>query len=199
MNREPSAGRPRRVIPVLAALALAGAAMLAGAAPAQATAAPVQAIGAAAQAGPAPAAPAPQVTWYNIRSMATNMCVDVAWATTADNALTIQAGCWSPGANQRFQRVGTQLVAQHSGKCLAVMAARPGESVPVVQVGCNGSVEQQWTFVDTGFGPFFSEIRAAHSGKCLSVAGGSFDDLATIVQQTCQGSSIHQLWSLNGV
>jgi hypothetical protein len=143
------------------------------------------------------------VSRTQVKSMAvrhSGMCLDVAYASTADGANVVQGTCWN-GANQRWttRPVGNgfyNIVAGHSGKCLDLVRNSSGNpstahAANVVQRTCSGGTSQQWRFSNNRDG-FFSVI-ARHSGMCLDVAYRSFTHAAPVVQATCSGGD-NQQW-----
>ena len=88
--------------------------------------------------------------FYQVRVRHTDMCLDVAYRGTGDNANVIQASCADPtlatSYNQQWRLADMggymQLVARHSGKCLDKTG-----SGDVVQWTCGDSRWwwQQWS------------------------------------------------------
>jgi hypothetical protein len=62
----------------------------------------------------------------------------------------------------------------------------------VQQYSCHWGSNQQWRFVNKGYG--YYEIRARHSTKCLDVYYGTHFDGENVQQYTCWGGDMQQ-WS----
>ena len=86
---------------------------------------------------------------YSLMSGATNKCLDVSGISTAPGAAIHEWDCWG-GDNQRFylQWLGDsyQLVAKHSGLCVAVGGANTGDGQRLIQWYCAQTAEQRWSF-----------------------------------------------------
>jgi hypothetical protein len=126
------------------------------------------------------------------------MCLDVAWASKADEANMVQAPCRS-GANQQWSRSDPwygydMLVAAHSGKCLDVAYGSTAHGAKVIQYGCWGGNNQRWKIEPLGNG--YNRIVNLHSEKCLDVAWASHAHAAPVVQATCTWPNQNQQWQL---
>jgi hypothetical protein len=84
-------------------------------------------------------------TYYTIVSQNSGLCLDVAGASTADNANVQQFGC-SGADNQSFRFVANgdyfSIVNKNSGKCVDVAAASTADNANVQQYTCNGGDNQ---------------------------------------------------------
>lgn len=88
-----------------------------------------------------------------------------------------------------------ELVATHSGQCLAVASASQDNGARVVQSTCNGGGNQRWRVSTPAPGVY--RFEAHHSGQTLDVAGASREIGAAIIQFPPDGSQ-HQQWTLVG-
>ncbi|MFT3769117.1 MAG: RICIN domain-containing protein [Minicystis sp.] len=83
-------------------------------------------------------------------SLAYNMCLTVADASTAEGASLVQAPCLASGNdNQKFKLVASggnyyYLQAKHSGKCLTVSGASLSSGAPIVQQTCANTENQRF-------------------------------------------------------
>jgi hypothetical protein len=77
------------------------------------------------------------------------------------------------------------LVAQHSGKCMAVSGNSGAAGALVVQSTCNGQLNQRMYVVDIGSG--YHELIFANSNMCLDVPGGSSTWGVQLEQWPCNG------------
>ena len=89
---------------------------------------------------------------YNIRTLTSGSCVDIYGASTADNASVIQWTCHS-GDNQRFRLEPVNVsgvdktfnvVAVHSGKCVAPAGGATGNNTGLVQLPCSTTSVRVW-------------------------------------------------------
>lgn len=128
----------------------------------------------------------------SVRSAHSNLCVNIRGASTAVNAKAIQWSCGTAG-NELFavNNLGgaVQLVAKHSGLCLA-QADSAAAGGPVVQVDCGAGATTQWTLSG-------ATLRNRASGACLDVPGNSTAQDVELITWTCHGQN-NQNWSLNG-
>jgi len=128
----------------------------------------------------------------SVRSAHSNLCVNIRGASTAVNAKVIQWSCGT-AANELFavNNVGgaVQLVAKHSGLCLA-QADAAATGGPVVQVDCRAGATTQWTLSG-------ATLRNRASGACLDVTNNSTAQDVELTTWTCHGQN-NQNWSLNG-
>jgi hypothetical protein len=83
---------------------------------------------------------------FELRVLASDKCVDIDGSKVDDGVQLQQWDCHG-GANQRFTlrqaEGGTQIVARHSGKCLA-LAGAVANGVGVVQKTCSADRNQLW-------------------------------------------------------
>jgi hypothetical protein len=109
---------------------------------------------------------------------------------TIENNIVKSGAHFSTGA--RFQ-----LIADHTGKCLDIGGAAPGNGAPAVQWDCLGmnQTNQHWRLVPMGGD--LVQIVATHTNKCLDVGGASGANGAPVVQWDCLGEAqTNQLWRL---
>ncbi|WP_158558041.1 RICIN domain-containing protein [Spongiactinospora gelatinilytica] len=154
------------------------------------------ALAALSAAPPALAAPFTNVVLVTHHS---GKCLDVADASTADDAQVQQWTCVTGRLNQQwtFTSVGDGYYTvhpQHSGKCLDVATASTADGERIHQWTCfSDRTNQQWRLVQRPNGYF--TVVARHSGKCLDVAGTIANGLP-IQQWTCDTSRVNQEWRL---
>ncbi len=110
-------------------------------------------------------------------------------ATPADPTIAVLAGYAMPAPVAPPVTSGS-LVARHSGKCLDVTGAAPGNYASIQQYDCWGGANQRFRFEPTSDG--FYRIVAQHSGKCLDVIGQSIALKAHLQQYTCWGGANQQ-------
>jgi hypothetical protein len=91
---------------------------------------------------------------------------------------------------------GRYQISNGWGLCLGVNAGSTAQGAPVVQWGCNGSLDQQWIPGGaTAADPDFSyQLVNANSGLCLGILGASVNQGAGAVQWSCNGSP-DQRWN----
>jgi pectate lyase len=97
------------------------------------------------------------------------------------------------GAKAQALEVGTwyNLESRHSGLVLGIRAASTANGAELVQWSSNGSLDQQFRFVDAGGG--YYKIQVRHSNLVLDVESGSTADGAKI-QQWGDAGSTNQQW-----
>lgn len=126
-----------------------------------------------------------------VRSVHSKLCVNVSGASTAAHAKVIQWPCGADG-NELFavNNLGgtVQLVAKHSGLCLAQADAAPGGG-PVIQLDCRAGAATQWTLSGT-------TLRNRASGACLDVPKNAVAPEVELATWTCHGQD-NQNWSLS--
>ena len=125
-----------------------------------------------------------------IRSDHSSLCVNIRGNSTASGALAIQWPCGN-GSNEKFT-VKTiaggyvQLVAQHSGLCLA-QDSTATSGAGVVQLACTGGNTTQWSLVG-------ATIRNRASGACLDVPNNSTTQDTPLLTWSCNGGN-NQNWT----
>jgi len=126
-----------------------------------------------------------------IRSAHSGQCVNVRGASIAAHAKVIQWPCGTAG-NELFavNNLGgaLQLVAKHSGLCLAQADAAAGGG-PVIQADCGAGAATLWTRSGT-------TLRNRASGACLDVPNNSAAQAVELATRTCHGQN-NQNWSLS--
>ncbi|EWC61309.1 hypothetical protein UO65_3365 [Actinokineospora spheciospongiae] len=87
-----------------------------------------------------------------------------------------------------------QIVPVHSGKCLDVLGANPGDDTNIVQSTCDGRVSQRFSAKSAGNDTWL--ILSEATLKCFQAtpAGQEGGD---VVQRTCDGSPV-QRWRVEG-
>lgn len=97
---------------------------------------------------------------YNIHTKTSGSCVDIDGASTSDGAAVIQWTCHS-AANQRFRLRPVDvsgasntfnLVATHSGKCIAAADDATGNGTKLVQLPCGTAAARVWQLPGFGSG-----------------------------------------------
>ena len=94
-----------------------------------------------------------------------------------------------------------QIIAKHSGKCLAVDGGPDavGNGARVVQQDCNNEQNQLWLFDSVDGGNTY-RITAKHSGKVLDVFGGVFSTgNGVIVEQWGYNGAGNQMWIVSDI
>ncbi|EPX65065.1 hypothetical protein D187_000490 [Cystobacter fuscus DSM 2262] len=136
---------------------------------------------------------------YSLRSVHSNLCLEVAGASTADGALVQQTNCANV-AQQHFEVLSSadgtyQLRAVHSGKPLDVRGNNQVSGELLQQWNDNGGPNQR--FILTAQGDAY-QIKASHSGKCIDVKDMSQAVGGQIHQWDCHGQP-NQQWRLEAV
>lgn len=134
---------------------------------------------------------------YQIRSVHSNLCLDIAGVSTADGANLQQYGCWSGAMNQRFQvsdlgNGAYSFEAKHSGKMLDAQNQSTSNGTNVQQWHWWGGKNQQWEIRSAGGNTF--EIRPRHATNlCLDVQAFSKSNGGNIHLWSCLGQ-LNQKW-----
>jgi len=132
------------------------------------------------------------IAYPPISASHSNKCLDIEGNTIDDGARALQWACVM-GINV-WRRSGSNLIAEHSGKCLEVSSGSSG--APAQQWTCNGDARQDWQFPVVGdWWNNQYKIVSAGSGMCLTVADASLADGAAVVQLPCNGSA-NQVWNI---
>ncbi|WNG20363.1 RICIN domain-containing protein [Cystobacter fuscus] len=136
---------------------------------------------------------------YSLVSVHSNLCLEVAGASTADGAQVQQTTCANV-AHQHFEVLpladgSYQLRAVHSGKPLDVRGNNAVNGEPLQQWNDNGGPNQR--FIMTPQGEAY-QIKAAHSGKCVDVKDMSQAVGGLIHQWDCHGQP-NQQWRLEAL
>lgn len=154
-----------------------------------------------------PAIPVPAVTSVRapgrslytgmIHSRATDKCVDVERASTAEGANIFQWSCNATAAQiwdvVDLGRNEIAFVAQASNKVMDVQGGDRRSGADVRQYSWNGSSTQRWRMENVERG--FSKIVNVGSGKCLDLDGAQRNDGAEIAQHDCHGGT-NQQWRI---
>ena len=136
-------------------------------------------------------------------------CLDVAWATQAENGDVVQSHC-AGTANQTWKVYyfgnvhNLVLEAKHSQKCLDVKDSGFQHAADVVQRTCDwGFAHPDWGdsqvwepyWIKTVVGIPYYILVNENSGKCLDVAWFTQADGGDVLQADCTGAD-NQLWDL---
>ncbi|RPF21820.1 glycoside hydrolase family 16 protein [Myceligenerans xiligouense] len=113
------------------------------------------------------------------------MCVDVAWADTA-NGTPVQLA-WCNGNAAQDWTFAADGSVRALGKCLDVSGGGTAPGTPVQLWDCNGTGAQQWA-ADGG------ALRNPQSGLCLQPVGRVQNDGTHLEIAGCDGSSV-QRWT----
>ncbi|WP_437626140.1 RICIN domain-containing protein [Sorangium sp. So ce1151] len=137
---------------------------------------------------------------YVIRSVATNKCLDVPSASTADGTRMQQWTCNGSNA-QRFHISPTsdgywKIVNVNSNKALDVRDVSTAPNAVIHQWTYVGGANQQWKLVNRG-GTEFS-IHARHTDQVVDLAWGNAADGTDILQYP-YGGTTNQRWTLDRV
>jgi hypothetical protein len=126
---------------------------------------------------------------YTITSFA-GLCLDVSGRSTADNAQIIQWTC-NGQTNQEFQAQPVSvsgksntfnLVAVHSGKCIAPSGDSTASGTLLVQLPCSTAGTRVW------------QVSAITSG---GGGGGGFQGLPSVAPNACHSSSLPRSYGTN--
>jgi hypothetical protein len=150
----------------------------------------------AARAAPDPGSGTPT---YWIKNVKSNKCLNVAGASTANNAAVVHYTCQNTYTNDlwylRYDSPGDYvwIVNVNSGKCLNVPGASTA-NVAVVQYTCQNTYTNDRWYIesphDTGW------IVNENSNKCLNVADASTANNASVIQYPCQFTYVNDEWYL---
>ncbi|MET9540268.1 RICIN domain-containing protein [Streptomyces sp. NPDC006553] len=127
-------------------------------------------------------------------------CLAIANGSLRNGAHAIEGDCDSAALHQVFKlkpgdTSGWELVAAHSGRCLAY---RPSGTVDVVQDWCNGSTAQRWTmqFLE-GDEKNRLQLRPVDApNECLSMGGTPAGEEPTAYVTDCFTHMPSQEWRL---
>lgn len=111
--------------------------------------------------------------------------------TRGNNQTLVQFACNTTAANQQFYvrpfGGGYQLIARHSGRCVAVernpdYTPMTNDGAPIVQYDCNGDPDQVWELrqVDSAY-----RLVEKFTGLCARVTDASAADGAALVLADC--------------
>jgi chitinase len=133
---------------------------------------------------------------YTITSAFSGKCVDIAAASTANEAQVQQYQCNGTGA-QKFAITNMgqgwyRVINTNSGKAIDIAAASTADGAKVQQYTDNGTSAQRFS-IKTGSDATTFVITNEGSGKCLDVADWSTNDSGKIQQWTCT-AAVNQAW-----
>ncbi|MDQ0588818.1 RICIN domain-containing protein [Variovorax paradoxus] len=118
------------------------------------------------------------------------MCVNIKGGSTSSGTTAVQWPCGTT-SNEKFTVTSitggyVQLVAEHSGLCLAQNGTAT-TNAPVVQLACTAGNTAQWSLVG-------GTLRNRASGSCLDVPNGSTTQDTALITWTCNGGT-NQNWT----
>ena len=130
---------------------------------------------------------------YQVGSVSSGLCLDIAGASTANGAKVLQEACTGT-ASQHFE------LRADTGGSYRLVDVASGKSLDVTDVStANGAKIQQWTtaatdnqrFLVTASGTGFA-LKAVNSGKCLDITDHSTTAGGALQQWDCTGSTNQQ-------
>jgi galactose oxidase len=142
--------------------------------------------------------------YYQLRSVASQLCANVAGAAQANGSPIVQSACTSDASQRWYLRALSsttyQLAAQHSSGCMRISGGSTAAGAAVVQDACarSGSGLAGTVFTVTavsGTSPTQYQLSAA-SGMCLQAPDAR--DGSALVQAAC-GSASKLDWTLAAV
>lgn len=140
----------------------------------------------------------PEDTYY-IKPYATNNSAIDIYGGYTDDGVNVQLAAFHGRDNQKFQLKNCgdgryQIIAAHSGKCLATENYSKNNRANVIQATINNTINsQKWIFVDAGDG--YYNIYNSSSGRCLDLYGGYTADETNIQLFNANGTNA-QKWKL---
>jgi outer membrane protein assembly factor BamB len=122
-----------------------------------------------------------------LRAVASNRCLDVPGAATANSTLLNIWDC-NGGANQKWASLSNGELQVYGNKCLDVpgFSTTPGTRVEIYD--CNDGTNQQWTLNSNG------TVVGRGSGLCLDVVAKGTANGTAVDIWTCNGGS-NQNWA----
>jgi hypothetical protein len=117
-------------------------------------------------------------------------CLNVAGASTANNAKVIQYTCVASATNDKWvlvpQAGGVYWVQNvASGKCLTVQGASTTNNALLIQYACTTGDNETWRVESLLDAPTM-RLHSTLSGRCLDVPGNSTANNVQLIQYTCQ-------------
>jgi lysophospholipase L1-like esterase len=125
-----------------------------------------------------------------LRVDGTNLCLDVAGASTTPLTQTIVWSCHGR-ANQQWTRTAAGELRVYGSDCLDVYGGLTAAGSRVVIYPCHGGTNQLWSYQDYGI------LYNGRSGRCAALENGSTGQGTRIVLADCDASSSAQRWVLN--
>ncbi|WP_255948374.1 RICIN domain-containing protein [Streptomyces odontomachi] len=122
-----------------------------------------------------------------LRNTASNRCLDVTSASTANNAPTEIWDC-NGGGNQSWTLTSSKELVVYGAKCLDASGGGTTAGTAVVIYECNGGTNQQWNLNGDG------TVTSVKSGLCLDVTGAATANGTPIELWNCTGGS-NQKWA----
>ena len=136
---------------------------------------------------------------YALTSVNSNLALDMANVSSADNAGAIQ---WSyhGATNQQWlfmkttSGLGFSILNYHSDKALQPLGASGADAAPIVQLPLTQSNVQTWKAQPASGGAYY--LINVQTGKCLDVTSASAKAGASAIQYPCHSGS-SQMWRLS--
>ncbi|MBA2285608.1 MAG: ricin-type beta-trefoil lectin domain protein [Ktedonobacteraceae bacterium] len=120
-----------------------------------------------------------------LRGVASNRCLDVPGAATANGTLLSIYDC-NGGTNQQWTSLSNGELQVYGNKCLQVPATAAGTRAQISD--CNGGTNQQWTLNSNG------TVVGRQSNLCLDVTGAGTANGTAVEIWTCNGGR-NQQWA----
>jgi hypothetical protein len=121
-----------------------------------------------------------------IRGVASNRCLDVVGAATANGTPVVIYDC-NGGGNQSWTYTPAKTLVVYGNKCLDVNGASTSPGAKVQIYDCNGGANQQWNINTNG------SITGVQSGLCLDVTGAGTANGTVVSIWNCNGAT-NQQW-----
>jgi hypothetical protein len=122
-----------------------------------------------------------------LRGSASNRCLDVPNASTANGSLLEIWDC-NGGANQQWAYLSNGELQVYGSKCLDVPSHATVAGTRVEIWDCNGGTNQQWNLNSDG------TVAGRESGLCLDVTGAGTANGTAVEIWTCNGAA-NQKWA----
>ena len=122
-----------------------------------------------------------------LRGSASNRCLDVPNASTANGSLLDIWDC-NGGANQQWAYLSNGELQVYGSKCLDVPSHATAAGTRVEIWDCNGGTNQQWNLNSDG------TVVGRESGLCLDVTGAGTANGTAVEIWTCNGAA-NQKWA----
>jgi hypothetical protein len=112
-------------------------------------------------------APAPSVTWYQLKNVATQRCATLS--STAAGAAIVSADCSSPvaldGQAFKLSQSGTTSIVTYAAPTLGIAISNSGNSKPAITAATTSGTGQSWAVSVSGTYYTFTNVN---SGRCLA-------------------------------
>jgi hypothetical protein len=130
---------------------------------------------------------------YRVVNRTSGLCIDAAWAATANGTVVQQVGCNGNNAQRwQFTALGNgyyRVATANSATQVWDISGGPGatgDGAKLLLWSYLGGANQEWMPVAEGGGNY--RFVARHSGKCLDVPGASTAEGVQLQQWTCNGT-----------